>query len=442
MTEEQKIALGQECFGQNHQSQGPPPQNGGMDEATKQCIIDTLGFMPEGKDELTEDQMIMIGEACFAGERYDGNRREPGQDNSPDEQTLQCITDVLGFLPERPEDLTPEQHSLIGRECFQGEGNLGPRELREEERQCVLDVLGFLPERPEDLTDQQRMDLGRECFSNDQHRPPPTDENTQCIIYVLGYLPAGPGEVSPEQMAMLGEACFTNGRGNGEGRDDGRGYQSDRNEEDEAANQCIINMLGFLPEHPEDLSYDDKARVGAACFGMNLSNADDLGHSAVECIQGLLGYLPDSPDAMTDAEKDLVKEECFGKDFINDVGEDVGVEDDLAQCLVDVLGYMPTSLDALNNEEKILVARECFGQDIPEGGPSQDEVKNDPSDAAGNGGPRDGNGGGDPRSNNGGGDRDTEALVRCAVEVLGYVPESVATLTDEEKQLIADACFK
>jgi hypothetical protein len=150
------------------------------------------------------------------------------------------------------------------------------------------------------------MDLGRECFSNDQHRPPPTDKNTQCIIYVLGYLPAGPGEVSPEHMAMLGEACFTNGRGNGEGRDDGRSDQSDRNEEDEAANQCIIDMLGFLPEHPEDLSYDDKACVGAACFGMNLSNADDLGHSAVECIQGLLGYLPDSPDAMTDAEKNLV----------------------------------------------------------------------------------------------------------------------------------------
>jgi hypothetical protein len=152
MTEEQKIALGQDCFGQNHQSQGPPLQNGDMDEATKQCIIDTLGFMPEGKDELTEDQMIMIGEACFAGERDYGNRREPGQDNSPDEQTLQCITDVLGFLTERPEDLTPEQHSLIGRECFQVEGNLGPRELRKEERQCVLDVLGFLPERPEDLT--------------------------------------------------------------------------------------------------------------------------------------------------------------------------------------------------------------------------------------------------------------------------------------------------
>jgi predicted small integral membrane protein len=30
------------------------------------------------------------------------------------------------------------------------------------------------------------------------------------------------------------------------------------------------------------------------------------------------------------------------------------------------------------------------------------------------------------------GDRDTEALVRCAVEVLGYVPESVAALTDEK----------
>ena len=48
----------------------------------------------------------------------------------------------------------------------------------------------------------------------------------------------------------------------------------------------------------------------------------------------------------------------------------------------------------------------------------------------------------DPRGSNGGGDRDTEALVRCAVEVLGYVPESVAALTDEKKQPISDACFR
>ena len=55
---------------------------------------------------------------------------------------------------------------MIGRECFRGEGIHGPGDLREEDRRYVLDVLGFLTERPEDLTDQQRMDLGRECFSN------------------------------------------------------------------------------------------------------------------------------------------------------------------------------------------------------------------------------------------------------------------------------------
>lgn len=147
---------------------------------------------------------------------------------------------------------------------------------------------------------------------------------------------------------------------------------------------------------------------------------------------------------MTDPEKALVNEECFGEDFIDDVGEDVGVEDDLAQCLVDVLGYMPSGPDALNNEKKILVARECFGQDISEGRPSRDEVRNGPRNDGGDRCPRDGNGGPDqdPRGSNGGGDRDTEALVRCAVEVLGYVPESVAALTDEKKQLISDACFR
>ncbi len=256
MTEEQKIALGQECFGHNQQRQGPPPtEDGGLDEVTPQCILDTLGFMPEGKDEITQEQMIMIGEACFGGARQDGGQRGPGQGDGPDEETLQCITEVLGFLPERPEELTPEQHSLIGRECFQGQGqgDGGPGDLTDDQMQCVMDVLGFLPERPEDLTDQQRMDLGRACFSDQHGGPPPDDENTQCIIDVLGYLPAGPEEVSPEQMALLGEACFSHER-------DNRGDRGGRNEIDEATNQCIIDILGFLPEHPEDLTYDEKSR--------------------------------------------------------------------------------------------------------------------------------------------------------------------------------------
>ncbi len=218
MTEEQKIALGQGCFGQNHQRQGPH-EDDGMYEATKQCIIDNLGFMPDGKANLAQDQMRMIGDACFAGERGDSDHRGPDQGN-------------------------------------------GPGDLREEERQCVLDVLGFLPKCPEDLTDQQRIDLGRECFFNEQHGPPPTAENTQCIIDVLGYLPAGPKKVSPEQMALLGETCFANERDHRGGRDS-HGDRGDGNEIDEAANQCIVDMLGFLPEHPEDLSYDDKVRVGA-----------------------------------------------------------------------------------------------------------------------------------------------------------------------------------
>jgi hypothetical protein len=121
----------------------------------------------------------------------------------------------------------------------------------------------------------------------------------ECIVRVLGYLPEGPEDMTEEQKIALGQDCF------------GQNHQSQgpplqNGGMDEATKQCIIDILGFMPEHPEDLSYDDKACVGAACFGMNLSNADDLGHSAVECIQGLLGYLPDSPDAMTDAEKNLV----------------------------------------------------------------------------------------------------------------------------------------
>ena len=88
-------------------------------------------------------------------------------------------------------------------------------------------------------------------------------------------------------MALLGETCFANERDHRSGRD-GHGDRGDGNEIDGAANQCIIDMLGFLPEHPEDLSYDDKVRVGAEWFGMGLNNANDLGNSALECIKGLL----------------------------------------------------------------------------------------------------------------------------------------------------------
>jgi hypothetical protein len=89
MTEEQKITLGQECFGQNHQRQGPH-QDDRMDEATKQCIIDNLGFMPDEKANLAQDQTRMIGEACFAGERGDSDHRGPDQGNGPDEETLEA----------------------------------------------------------------------------------------------------------------------------------------------------------------------------------------------------------------------------------------------------------------------------------------------------------------------------------------------------------------
>ena len=77
-------------------------------------------------------------------------------------------------------------------------------------------------------------------------------------------------------------------------------------------------------------------------------------------------------------------------------------------------------------------------------GPAGTKLGNDPRNDGGDRGPRDGNGGPDRdfRGSNGGGDRDTEALVRCAVEVLGDVPEIVAALTDEKKQLISDACFR
>ena len=428
LTEEQKIALSQECFGHNQQRQGPPPSEGGeLDEETAQCILDTLGFMPESKDEITQEQMIMIGEACLGSHRQEGGPRGPGQGDGPDEEALQCITEVLGFLPERPEDLSHEQHVLIGQECFGGQGDGGPGDLTDEEIQCVIDVLGFLPERPEDLTDQQRMDLGRTCFADEHRGPPPDDETTQCIIDVLGFMPSGPEELSQEQMAMLGEACFANDRGPG-------GDHNGRGEMDEATNQCIIDILGFLPEHPEDLTYDQKSQVGRECFDMDLSNADDLGNNAVACITDLLGYLPSNPEEMTDAEKAMVSEQCFGEDFIDDVGEDVGIEDDLAECLVEVLGYMPAGPDSLSNEEKMLVARECFLEEMPQGDSRRDEQRGDPQ-----------NGGGDPRGDRGQGGnpgQDNEALVRCAVETFGYIPESVQSLTEEEKQMIAAACLR
>ena len=42
----------------------------------------------------------------------------------------------------------------------------GSDDLDEETRQCIIDVLGYLPSSPDELTEEQKRQVGRECFGD------------------------------------------------------------------------------------------------------------------------------------------------------------------------------------------------------------------------------------------------------------------------------------
>ena len=147
LTPEQAQQVGQNCArpGEGGQDQG---QHGPeIDDETRECVINVFGYMPENPEYLTQDQKIALGQECFAGE-HGGDRQGPEGDPL-DDATRQCIMDTLGYLPDGPEDLTQEEQIMLGQACFGGQSGPGGQDGPDQETiECIANVLGYLPSSP------------------------------------------------------------------------------------------------------------------------------------------------------------------------------------------------------------------------------------------------------------------------------------------------------
>ena len=45
----------------------------------------------------------------------------------PNDALVRCVIDILGFLPDGPDDLSPEQAQMVGQNCGGGQGGGGQR---------------------------------------------------------------------------------------------------------------------------------------------------------------------------------------------------------------------------------------------------------------------------------------------------------------------------
>ena len=190
---------------------------------------------------------------CFGG-------APGGPDGDLDQHTIQCIVDLVGFLPSGPDDLPEDEKRLVGRECFEQD----PDDLDEESRQCIIGVLGYLPDSPEELNDEEMDLVMRTCFE-DEHRGPSAgggeldQETLQCIVATIGRLPSGPGDLSTNEKRAIGRECFGGGR-------DGRATSVAARGMSEQTRECIVSLIGRLPESPEDLTDAEKRLIGLECF--------------------------------------------------------------------------------------------------------------------------------------------------------------------------------
>ena len=355
LTNEEKILLGEACFGGHIQrpgERGGPGGQGGpgdLDSQTIQCITDTIGRVPTGPQDMTNEEMVLVGRACFGGGGPDGH----GAPGDLDASTIQCITDTVGRLPSGPDDLTQDEKRLIGQACFGGEVHGGPGDLDNETIQCVTDTLGRLPSGPEDMTNEESLLVARACFEGEG--PGDIDNQTmECIVDVLGFLPSGPDELSEDQKRLVGRECFDD-----EGPDD----------LDEDTRQCIIDTLGFLPDGPEELDSEQLNLVTQACFADEHAGPEDVDPSTRQCIIELIGFVPESADDLTDEDKRLVGLKCFGDDRQDrrdgrqgPRSRAVGLSQEVQQCIVRVVGRVPSNRDELTSQQKRIIAQQCYGR--------------------------------------------------------------------------------
>jgi hypothetical protein len=90
------------------QGQRGPGGSGGPDDADMQCILEVLGRMPTGPGDFTNEEKRRVGQACFSDGRGGprGDDGGPQGAGGPDDATMQCISETLGRMPTGPDDFT------------------------------------------------------------------------------------------------------------------------------------------------------------------------------------------------------------------------------------------------------------------------------------------------------------------------------------------------
>lgn len=444
LNSDERRLVGQQCFGGSGGTRGPgqggQPRDGGpgdLSDEDLQCITNTIGRLPSGPDDLTDDEKRLLGRACFQGE-HGGPGGSPGgsqrgghggpQGGELDDATLQCIQENLGRLPLGPHDMTNEEKRLIGQACFGGHGGpgdgdrrgRGPSNITDEELQCITDTIGRLPTGPDDMTDEEKRLVGRACFARDGGPGDLDDATFQCVVDTLGRMPSGPEDMTEDERRLVGRTCFAGQGGPGHGGGDGP---------NEEQMQCIIDTIGRAPTGPDDLSQEEKRLIGRACFGGGHEGPEDLSDEARQCVIDQLGFLPDGPGNLTDEQMDLVMTACFAGEHPERGGPRGPRELDAEteQCIIGIVGRLPENPGDVSVEQKELIGSQCFANNDRRSGPR-------------------GQGQGQGRRNSG---RNVLAssgmspnVRRCITEVVGRVPTASNDLTDSEKRLIGARCFQ
>ena len=244
-------------FGVPGDSRGRQRDGGGpgdLDEQTVQCVISTIGRIPSHEDDFTDDEKRLVGQQCFGGHfgvpgDSRGRQRDGGGPGDLDDETRQCIFDSIGRLPSGEDELTNEEKRLIGVACFGGHpggrgGSDGPGDLDEDTVRCITATIGRIPTGPEDMTNEEMVLVGRTCFGGgdpDGHGGPGDldDATLQCITDTIGRMPSGPDDLTLDEKVLLGQACFPGGPGGDLDNDTVR---------------CIADTIGRLPSGPHDMT--------------------------------------------------------------------------------------------------------------------------------------------------------------------------------------------
>ena len=109
----------------NHDQQGGRGGDFGLnlsDPGTLQCIILVLGRIPSGIDDLTDDEKRAVGEQCLnvRDVRTDGGGGTgfSGGQGGLDDQGLQCVIATIGRVPAGENDLSEDEKRAVAEQCF------------------------------------------------------------------------------------------------------------------------------------------------------------------------------------------------------------------------------------------------------------------------------------------------------------------------------------